>query len=92
MEIRRKLGNFESMTWAEILQRSNNHHHLIPVERICAAARARLDALDQSDAEMVLSLRLSNLERVFGILDGPVLRVLWWDPNHQICPAELRNT
>lgn len=92
MEVRNKLANFESMTWAEILRRSNNHHHLIPVERICAAAKERLEALGQADAETVLSLRLSNMERVFGILDGYVLRVLWWDPNHEICPAELRYT
>lgn len=92
MEIRAKLAHFESMTWAEILQRSNNHHHLIAVERICGAAQERLEVLGQSDADAVLSLRLSNVERVFGILDGHVLRVLWWDPNHRICPAELRHT
>jgi hypothetical protein len=90
LDIRAKLANFESMTWAEILQRSNNHHHLIPVRDICGAAQRRLEALGEGDAELVLAPRLSNLERIFGILDGHILRVLWWDPDHEICPSLKR--
>ena len=33
------------------------------------------------------SLRLSGQERVWGILDQGVLSVLWWDPDHAVCPS-----
>jgi hypothetical protein len=48
--------------------------------------------MGQDDVEAVLSLRISARERVWGILDGPALQVLWWDPEHQVYPVERRNT
>jgi hypothetical protein len=54
-------------------------------------AQDSLEAMGQDDVEAVLSLRISARERVWGILDGPALQVLWWDPEHQVYPVERRN-
>jgi hypothetical protein len=88
-EVRSKLGNFESMTWAEI-ERGGSHS--IAVSELEKPARERLEHLQLDDIEEVFSLRLSGKERVFGLRQGAVMRLLWWDPDHEVCPAPLKHT
>ncbi len=83
-KIQGRLASLETMTWNEIFGRQ---HHQIPINRICRAARQRLEAIGQDDIERVVSLRLEGGKRVWGILEMGVLRLLWWDPEHQICPS-----
>lgn len=85
--VRGKLAQFESMTWAQILIQGKHWNHLVSIDKICAPARGRLQELGQDDIDEVVSLRLSNLERVWGIQESNVLKLLWWDPLHQICPS-----
>jgi len=84
--IRGRLAHFETMTWAEILVRAKKQNHSIKVSDICSAAQQRLEVLSLV-LEDVVSLRLSARERVYGYLENGVLIVLWWDPDHQICPS-----
>ena len=83
--IRRKLGEFENRTWGEIL--NSHHNHNVEIAILCKEARNRLEAIRQSDIDELLSLRLSGPERVWGILSEGVCTLLWWDPNHQVCPS-----
>jgi hypothetical protein len=85
-----RLSNFESMTWEDILIRANHHNHHIRVDQICTEARGRLAAIGRGDVETVVSLRVSAKERVWGILEGAVLHVLWWDPEHLVYPLNGR--
>lgn len=91
-EIRKKISNFESMTWNEILVRDSHRNHFVAIPRICREAQDRLQELRLDDIDGVTSLRLSGLERVWGIRDGAVLKLLWWDPDHSICPSLPRYT
>ena len=91
-EIRGKLCNFESMTWAEILVTGKKRNHQIPVGQLVPAARKRLIEIGQGDLGQVVSLHLTGTQRVWGILREGVLHLLWWDPNHGICPSILKNT
>lgn len=86
LSVREKLASFESMTWSEILVRGKKFHHSISVSDITVEAQNRLEAAGLG-LEEVVSLRLSNLERVFGYLVNGVLVLLWWDPSHRICPS-----
>jgi hypothetical protein len=79
-----KLANFETMTWAEIEGREN---HQVPCGNLCREARRRLEELEQDDLEELFSLRLTSANRVWGIKDRYILRLLWWDPNHAVCPS-----
>jgi hypothetical protein len=89
-DIQGKLRSFESMTWGEILNGTQNH--LVPVNRLCNKAQERLSELRQDDLENMLSMRLSGKERVWGILSEGVCTLIWWDPEHEICPAPLKHT
>src|SRR5262245_1120734 len=84
-----RLRHLEKMNWREILGRD---HHEIPVESLCREAQERLRTMGIDDIDSVLSIRVTGRERIRGYrLDGVVL-LLWWDPDHQACPATLRGT
>jgi hypothetical protein len=85
-----KLKSFESMTWQEIEGPSGSH--FIEVSQCAKDARDRLRALQYDDIDMLFSLRISGRARVFGIRERRILRILWWDPEHQICPSAKRHT
>jgi hypothetical protein len=91
-DVRRKLGNFESMTWNQILVVANRRNHAVSVDRLCKTAQDRLEEIGQGDVDELVSLRLSGPERVWGIRAGHVLNILWWDPEHAVCPALLKHT
>ncbi len=91
-EICEKLANFESRTWNEILVVSKKQNHTIPIEDLSKEAKARLEELKLDDVDEVVSLHLSGKERVFGIRQDIALTLLWWDPDHKVCPSILKHT
>ena len=84
-----KLSNFETMQWSEILNRNN---HAIPISRICPNAQNRLREINQDDTDEIVSLHLTGKKRIWGIRDRHILKVLWWDPDHTICPSLKKHT
>ncbi len=89
-DIRSRLVSFESMTWSEILIRDKKHNHFVRRDQICADAERRLKDIKQDDVDEIVSLKVMARERVWGIMDGGVLKILWWDPQHRICPSKPR--
>lgn len=86
------LRGIETMTWAEIMRAAGgrshgNNHHSIPVDGLCKEARQRLIELQLDEFDEVFSLRVDARKRIFGIRDGRVLRIIWHDPNHSVCPV-----
>lgn len=90
MIIHGRLSALESMTWNEIERR--NEHHLIAVSRLSKEARDRLNEIAQDDVEHLYSLRIASTERVWGIRDRHVLKLLWWDPEHKVYPVSKKHT
>jgi hypothetical protein len=62
------------------------------VDKLVPEARRRLIQLKLEDIDELLSLRLSGKQRVWGILSEGVAALLWWDPDHRICPSRLKHT
>jgi hypothetical protein len=86
------MQNFETMTWHEILKasggRSNgNNNHEIPISDLCSDARKRLEELNLDDTDSIFSLRLAGKQRIFGIKEKRVLKIIWFDPDHSVCPS-----
>ena len=44
------------------------------------------------DVDELYQLRVTGAERVWGIRSGPLLRLLWWDPNHEVYPVMKMGT
>ena len=92
--IQERLGQFERMTWNEILIQGKKQNHSIPISRLCKLAQDRLAVLlgGNIDIDELVSLRFTGKERVWGIRDQAILSLLWWDPDHALCPTLLKNT
>ncbi|HEV2642906.1 MAG TPA: hypothetical protein VGT98_09375 [Candidatus Elarobacter sp.] len=86
------LKSLESMTWSAILIGAKKHNHRCDVERMCRAAQTCLIEDWQGGADEILTMRLTNKKRVWGILEGPIVYLLWWDPTHAVYPSEPKNT
>lgn len=89
LDVIKKLSAFESMTWSEI---EGSKHHSVEVWQIGKQAQNRLIEIDQDDVAELFSLRLSGKERVWGIRDGHIFRLLWWDPDHTVYPVHKKHT
>lgn len=90
-ELLPKIANIETMTWAQIKAKKKNNHS-IGLEKLIKDARDRLKEIGQDDVDELFSLRLSDDQRLFGIQDRHIFKVLWWDPKHQICPSGKKHT
>lgn len=84
-----RLKQLETMTWGHI---PTTGSHAIEVGKLCKEAQDRLLELGRAEYDTVYSIRLKGKPRLFGIKDRAVLRVLWWDPEHKVCPSNLKGT
>jgi hypothetical protein len=85
-----KLRNYESMSWSDIV--ANRHHnHSVPIHDLISKARQRLDDLGIED-DTLFRFRLTGTQRVWGIRDRDAFYILWWDPDHEICPSPKKHT
>lgn len=84
-----KMKSFESMTWEEILRRN---HHEVFVYQIGSDAQKRLEILRLDDTEKLVSLRFTGERRLWGIRSHHILRLLWWDPKHEVYPSQKKHT
>lgn len=88
--VREKLASFESRTWADILVTAKNLNHHVAFNDLTSDGQKHYKKLGLLDE--VVSLRLSGLERVIGLLEEGVFSVLWWDPGHHVCKTTKKHT
>ena len=92
-ELLTRFRRWEAMTWSQILaEAGRTRNHFIDVSQCCPDAQARLGFLGLDDQEQLMSLSVNSRARVIGILDRAIFKILWWDPDHQICPSTRRHT
>jgi len=83
--------SFESMTRNELINVSGNKP--IDWESMCNEAQGRAAELELNlFGDGLWELRLSGTGRLWGLLDGHCFYVVWWDPDHEVCPSMKRNT
>lgn len=71
------------MNWDEVLDAGS---HFVSVLRLERDAQKRLIELGLDDLDELMSFRCGGKQRVWCVLEGNTMRVLWWDPNHEVCP------
>jgi hypothetical protein len=84
-----KIFDSQKLTW-QILR--ENGSHLVQVGDLCSKAQKRLFDLSKDDCDELFSLRVTGKQRIWGIKDGSILWLLWWDPNHEVCPSHKKHT
>lgn len=88
-KIQERLKSFETQTWNEILSHSRRQNHYMPVSEICKEAQNLLEQRGLGDTDALVSLRIGKSERLWGILQGATLLILWWDPDHAVYPMNI---
>lgn len=88
-EIIERLKDRELSTWGEIKNSQTQKSHNVSVSNIIKTAQQELFKYHIYEDE-IFSLRISGRERVWGVLDCGVLEILWYDPNHEICPSHKK--
>ena len=86
-----KLPQFEKMSWQELLKasggkaegRGNNNHFINGTALPSEECRVFIELGYMRNFEKVFSLRLSGKERLIGIVDLNVFKILWFDANHR---------
>lgn len=85
-EVIEKLYEFEGKNWNDITLGGS---HPIAVSELCDAARKRLVKLKRDDLDELMSLRLNGPNRVWCVKSGHIMKVLWWDADHQVYPTPI---
>jgi len=90
-KVQLRLASLERSTWREILNPATGRrkHHYMPVEEISRAAQQQLEEKKLADTDALVSIRIGQAERVWGILQAGVLLLLWWDPHHLVYPMNV---
>ena len=85
-----RLREFEKFQWREVFgHQFGRQNHEVAQFRMCPEARRRLEELRLGDFEQVASLRIDGASRVWGVRIGRKCHLLWWDPEHQVCPSNV---
>lgn len=86
------LGNAESQTWGE-LTKGGRHTTAkgIELDNFPQETQRRLKEFFRGDVpDMLWELHLGGKPRIWGTRQGALFEILWWDPNHEVCPSKLR--
>lgn len=84
-----RLHCFETMSEKEI---GESGSHSIPLTSLSKEAQRRLQEIQQDDVDALMSFRINGPTRVFCIREREAMRVLWYDPEHLVCPAPKKHT
>ena len=84
-----KLQHYATMNWGSV---EGADSHFVSFDQLCDAAQTRLVELRKEDISELFSLRMAGKKRIWGHRDLACLNLLWWDPNHEVCPSSKKHT
>ena len=84
-----KLAAFETMSEAEL---GSCGCHFIDVTDLCKEAQRRLVEIDLDDLDEIFSIRINGKVRIHCVHRPQYMRVLWYDPEHKVCPSPKKYT
>lgn len=84
-----RLHQFETMTDLAIAQSGS---HAVEISSLSKEARDRLTEIKLDDLDELFSFRIDGPKRVWCRPLGSMMLVLWWDPDHLVCPSFKKHT
>lgn len=89
-EVIPKLISFEQRKWSDIVS-DKKHNHWINYEKLSKEAQNRLSEI-KLYYDSLFSLRLTGMIRLFGYIENGIFYIIWYDYNHEVCPATKKHT
>lgn len=77
------IKNYESMKWQDIFSRD----HRVKLSALITAAQRRLVEIRLDDLDELWRLRIDARKRLWGVRVRDIFYILWWDPEHAVCPV-----
>lgn len=92
-----KLIDYSSMTWTEVKNQTHDNrkskHHFLSPESLSKEAYERLKVRElEQYLDSIFSFSLENKLRLIGIRKNENFHILWYDPEHEICPSKKKHT
>jgi len=84
VSLMKRLADLERATWAGMGQAGS---HFVAVGRIAPEAQRRLPQLQLDDVDELFSARIGARGRIWGTRVRDTLFLMWWDPEHRVCPG-----
>lgn len=89
LEILSKKGQLECINLAQLAYQGS---HSVPVSSLDKEAQKRLCEINLDDTDSLFSFRLTGTNRIWCVQHDKIMRVLWWDPEHKVCPSIKKHT
>ena len=83
-----KVNGWATMRQSELLRPGGKQ--CIPLHKLSPEAQRRLEELKLDDLDGLWELRLAGKQRIWGHREGHVFYLMWWDPEHTVCPTSRR--
>jgi hypothetical protein len=96
-EFMQKMVDYSSMTWSEVKRQTHDNgkskHHFLSEDSLSKEALERMQSRQLGEySDSIFSFALQNKLRIVGIREDEHFHVLWYDPEHEICPSKKKNT
>jgi hypothetical protein len=82
--VKDRLASLERSTWRDIFIRDARHNHQIEVNSLKCPLAKEWMAQNLPDQPYLWTIRVTQLERIWGILSEGAYQIVFWDPNHLI--------
>jgi len=83
-----RLKQFETMNWSEVIK---THSHEIDFNDVIPSIQIEIRTLFDDELNL-FSMRMAGRPRVWGVRKGAICYILFYDPDHEICPSSLKHT
>lgn len=96
-EVIKKIIDYSNMTWAEIERQTHDDgkskHHFLSLDTLSKEAITSFNKKELSDrSDSIFSFSFQNKLRIVGIRIDEYFHVVWYDPNHEVCPSHKKHT
>lgn len=95
-KIMERMKRLERLGWKQLINDRKNHHFIKVIDMNEKARKRWSDVFFKKEKftkyDELFSLKIDSVKRFFGVKEGGVFIVIWYDPYHQICPSAKKNT
>jgi len=82
------LQSYEGLTWAEV--KTKPHCHSKDIDELKQQLQNRLNERKLDYVERLFQICMGSIHRIWGYRERRVFYLMWYDPEHDVCPTEAR--